>query len=252
MLFIQRLQGTWLSIVTKGVNLLLQKWPVGMFSVGQRCFSHFICLYLIMYVCILGELQVVNKGWSKDKTDFLFFFFLIWQDYHLMVGIIMPVCKNGPVLSKSIFCLAEIQMFNKEHIHPYSGSGDDVHNDIIHGGQRWRYFKDHKCKLCFVCVSNHACCRLACYIHSHIFSRPSNSVYQTQQVPKNVTISSFHHCPPLNLLSVICMATARSVLLFPQFFHPLFERGCWCESNFWSTLEVAGEFRPAAPLLCST
>lgn len=32
----------------------------------------------------------------------------------------------------------------------------------------------------------------------------------------------------------------------------LLEWGCWCECNFWYTLEVAGEFGPAAPCLCST
>lgn len=39
---------------------------------------------------------------------------------------------------------------------------------------------------------------------------------------------------------------------FPYFSLLLLERGCWCERNFWSTLKVAGEFRPAAPRLCST
>lgn len=97
------------------------------------------------------------------------------------------------------------------------------------------------------------CCKSMCYTHCFLFSRPWNPVYQTQQVSKNVTISYFHHCPPFNLLCVICMATERSVLQSPLiFFPPLSRKSCWCECNFWSTLEVAGEFRPAAALLCST
>lgn len=91
------------------------------------------------------------------------------------------------------------------------------------------------------------------FFHLH---EPWNLVYQTQQVSKNAAISHFHRCPPFNLLSVICMAKADTVLLFPLFFFfvlpLLLEWGCWCECNFWYTLEVAGEFGPAALCLCST
>lgn len=72
---------------------------------------------------------------------------------------------------------------------------------------------------------SYSCCKSVCYTHCFIFSRPWNLVYQTQQVSKNVTISHFHHCPPFNLLSVICMATAHSVLLFPLIFFPHCRRG---------------------------
>lgn len=57
------------------------------------------------------------------------------------------------------------------------------------------------------------------------------------------------------ICSVIWMAKADTVLRFPLFFFLLpllLEWGCWCECNFWYTLEVAGEFGPAAPRLCST
>lgn len=70
------------------------------------------------------------------------------------------------------------------------------------------------------CCQSSGCCKSVCYSHCFIFSRAWNPVYQTQQVSKNVTISYFHHCPPFNLRSVICMATARSVLLFPLILSP--------------------------------
>lgn len=72
----------------------------------------------------------------------------------------------------------------------------------------------------FSFCQSHCCCKSVRYTHCFIFSRPWNLVYQTQRVSKNVTISHFHHFPPFNLLSVICMATARSVLLFPLIFSP--------------------------------
>lgn len=53
------------------------------------------------------------------------------------------------------------------------------------------------------------------YLHE-----PWNPVYQTEQVSKNAAISHFHRCPPFNLLRVICMAKADTVLLFPLFFCP--------------------------------
>lgn len=41
--------------------------------------------------------------------------------------------------------------------------------------------------------------------------------------------------------------------IFCFFVLPLpLEWGCWCECNFWYASEVAGEFGPAAPRLCST
>lgn len=63
-----------------------------------------------------------------------------------------------------------------------------------------------------------SCCKSVCYTHCFIFSRPWNVVYQTQQVSRNATISHFHHRPPFNLASMICPATAHSVLLFPLIF----------------------------------
>ena len=67
---------------------------------------------------------------------------------------------------------------------------------------------------------SYSCCKSVCYTHCFVFRGPWNLVYQTQQVSNNVTISHFHHCPLFNLLSVICMATAHSVLLFPLIFFP--------------------------------
>lgn len=68
--------------------------------------------------------------------------------------------------------------------------------------------------------------------------------------PFPIFIAALH-----SIYSVVCMAKADTVLLFPLFFFLLpllLEWGCWCECNFWYTLEVAGEFGPAAPRLCST
>lgn len=109
------------------------------------------------------------------------------------------------------------------------------------------------CSASFVVCQSNSCCKSVCYTYCFLFSRPWSLVYQTQQVSKNVTISYFHHWPPLHLLSVICMAAAHSVLLFPLIFSPHCQRDAHrCECNFWYTLEVAGEFCPAAPVLCST
>lgn len=86
-----------------------------------------------------------------------------------------------------------------------------------------------------------------------------NLVYQTQQVSKNAAISHFRRCPRFDLVSMICVVEAHSGLQYSLFFFTFFWSlpYCWSgvaggECNFWYTLEVAGEFGPAAPPLSST
>lgn len=67
--------------------------------------------------------------------------------------------------------------------------------------------------------------------------------------PFPIAISALH--------SIYCLwfvghSTLRPSVSTNFFFPPLSEEDCWCACNFRCTLEVAGEFRPAAPLLCST
>lgn len=92
------------------------------------------------------------------------------------------------------------------------------------------------------------------YTHSAIFRQSALSINGGGGLCNaSVTASCFHRWPPLSRLWLICMVAARSVLRFP----PNSSLPAVCEAapararNFWYTLEVAGEFRPAAPLPAS-